>query len=103
MENNFKINITKEFRDYLNSLNPEFIEETKDFEPLEKIIYSLIDSKYGSVERQFLPFPISRKFFEIMKLSVKYLIKENSKTKLQNMSMLCRSLLPLNRIRRSRD
>ena len=67
----------------LNSMNPEFIYETKDNESLEKIIYSLMDSNYGRVEQQFLPFPLSRKFFEIMKLSVKYLMKEISKTKQQ--------------------
>lgn len=61
---------------YLNSLNTEFIREAHDYSTLEKYAYMFADSEYTAVDQQFLPFPLSRKFFEISHDSIKYLFKQ---------------------------
>lgn len=60
---------------YLNSLNTEFIRESRDYNTLEKFAYMFADSDYTAVDQQFLPFPLSKKFFEITHDSVKLLFR----------------------------
>ncbi|OHS93608.1 hypothetical protein TRFO_40114 [Tritrichomonas foetus] len=67
----------------INRTNPEYIRTTGDTETLEKIICSFSDSKFGAVERQFLPFPLSAKFYELIQLSMNYLLKKQTKLQQQ--------------------
>jgi hypothetical protein len=60
----------------VNRLNPAAIEATQDSDSLEKLIYSFVDSKFGAVERQFLPFPLSAKFYHLLQLGTDYLLKK---------------------------
>ena len=68
---------------FLHRINPETIEATQDSESLEKIIYSFADSQFGPVERQFLPFPSSAKFYRTLQLGVDYLLKKQAKLQRQ--------------------
>jgi len=63
----------------LNSLNPETISATDDSESLERVLYSFVDSKFGAVERQFLPFPLSAKLYQMLQLGVDYLLRKQAK------------------------
>ena len=67
----------------INRTNVEYIKATSDSEALEQIIHSFVDSKFGAVERQFLPFPLSRKLYELLQLSVHYLLKKQTKIQQQ--------------------
>jgi hypothetical protein len=67
----------------VNRLNPEVVEGMNDTESLEKILYSFVDSKYGAVERQLLPFPLSAKFYRLLQLGTDYLLKKLVKTQRQ--------------------
>lgn len=73
---------------YLNSLNADVLRESNNEETYENIIHSYIDAKFGNVEMQFFPFPLSRKFFEIMQLSIRFLVnkimKLNNTIKMKN-------------------
>lgn len=65
----------------LNRTNLATVQATNDTESMEKILYSFVDSKFGPVDRQFLPFPLSAKLYHALQLGVDYLLK--SQTKLQ--------------------
>jgi hypothetical protein len=67
----------------INRLNPETVEATQDSESLEKVLYSFVDSKFGAVERQFLPFPLSAKFYRLLQMGVDYLLKKFTKAQRQ--------------------
>jgi hypothetical protein len=67
----------------VNRLNPETVEATQDSESLEKVLYSFVDSKFGAVERQFLPFPLSAKFYRLLQLGTDYLLKKLTKVQRQ--------------------
>lgn len=63
----------------LNRMNLEYVKATQDPEDLEKLIYSFTDSHYGAVERQFLPFPLSKKLYEMLQLGFDYLLRKQTK------------------------
>lgn len=67
----------------LNRTNLESMEATNDTETLENLIYSFVDSKYGAVERQFLPFPLSAKFYATLQMGMDYLLKREKKLQRQ--------------------
>jgi hypothetical protein len=67
----------------VNRLHPDTIRATQDTESLDKLLYSFVDSKYGAVERQFLPFPLSAKFFQLLQIGVDYLLRKLTKTQKQ--------------------
>jgi predicted metal-binding protein len=67
----------------VNRLTPEVVEGMHDTESLEKVLYSFVDSKYGAVEQQFLPFPLSAKFYRLLQLGTDYLLKKLAVTQRQ--------------------
>ena len=64
-------------------MNPDFIRATGETNDLEKLIYSFADSRFGAVERQFMPFPLSAKFYELLQLGVNYMLKKQTKLQQQ--------------------
>lgn len=67
----------------VNRMNPEYIKATGETNELEKLIYSFVDSRFGAVERQFLPFPLSAKFYELLQLGFDYVLKKQTKLQQQ--------------------
>lgn len=67
----------------VNRMNPEYIKATGETSDLEKLIYSFVDSKFGAVERQFLPFPLSAKFYELLQIGFDYVLKKQTKLQQQ--------------------
>jgi hypothetical protein len=67
----------------VNRLNPDTVEATQDSESLEQVLYSFVDSKFGAVERQFLPFPLSATFYRLLQLGTDYLLKKLMKAQRQ--------------------
>ena len=76
---NLNDNISQFDWNFLNIINYDIIKESNDYDSLEKIIYSFVDSNFGQVETKFLPHPISEKFYKILQLSINYLLKQNQK------------------------
>ena len=64
----------------LNDINPDFIRQKQDTEIMDQLIYSFVDSEFGAVERQFLPFPLSAKFFYTFQVCINYLLNKQQKT-----------------------
>jgi hypothetical protein len=67
----------------VNHLNVESIKATGDSDSLEKLLYSFVDSRFGAVERQFLPFPLSAKFYQLLQLGIDYLLTKLRKNQRQ--------------------
>lgn len=67
----------------LNRTNLATVQATNDTETMEKILYSFADSKFGPVERQFLPFPLSAKLYHALQLGVDYLMRRHTKLQRQ--------------------